>query len=285
MASESNGRKSDSQEEAPLSGTTTRLTGRVPSAWGATRDALSAVHNLEALLRSSSVHYRTIRGLLPELRASAGVLGDSFERARAGEAVASEVGHHGACRTADLVKLLDDTALGDDGRGDLADRACALADELEATADLLALLERAADPAPTEVDVHLVVLEAARLSGRGWGRELAVRFDETYVECAVYADPYVLGPLLSLTVALVLSRGVQSVAVRIDCEPDAAVLTVEEARATGASSARLTMRIPPAVPPTAAAAQRVARQVGATLRLADRGASLRVPRSPARDRA
>ena len=43
--------------------------------------------------------------------------------------------------------------------------------------------------------------------------------------------------------------------------------------------------VPPAVPPTAAAAQRVARQVGATLRLADRGASLRVPRSPARDRA
>ena len=144
MSSENNGHKPDSQEPGPSSGTTSRLSARAPSAWGATRDALAAVHNLDALLRSGSVLYRTILDLLPELRAGAGVLRDAFERARAGEGVtgqaARDVGEYGVDRVNELVRLLDATALAEEERDDLADRARTLADELEAAADLLALL-------------------------------------------------------------------------------------------------------------------------------------------------
>src|ERR1700722_14998651 len=100
MSSENNGRKPDSQEPAPPSGTTSRLSARAPSAWGATRDALAAVHNLDALLRSGSVLYRTIVGLLTELRTGAGVLREAFEAARSGDAAAGQavrdVGTYGA---------------------------------------------------------------------------------------------------------------------------------------------------------------------------------------------
>ena len=64
MSSESNGDKPDSVAAGPPSGVTNRTSARAPSAWGAVRDALAAVHNLEALLRSSSVQSRTILDLL-----------------------------------------------------------------------------------------------------------------------------------------------------------------------------------------------------------------------------
>ena len=50
MSSESNGRKPDSTEPGPSSGTGTRSSARAPSAWGAVRDALASLHNLDALL-------------------------------------------------------------------------------------------------------------------------------------------------------------------------------------------------------------------------------------------
>ena len=72
MSSDGKDTKPDSAERAPSSGTSTRLSARAPSVWGAMRDALAALRNLDALLRSSSVLYRTILGLLPELRVQPG---------------------------------------------------------------------------------------------------------------------------------------------------------------------------------------------------------------------
>jgi hypothetical protein len=281
MSSESNGRKPDSQEPGPSSGTTSRLSARAPSAWGATRDALAAVHNLDALLRSGSVPHRTILDLLPELRTGAGVLRDAFERARAGEApagqAARDVGTYGADRVDELGRLLDATALADEDRDDLADRARTLADELEAAADLLALLERAADPVPTDVHVDRVVRETVRLSGTGRGRELSVKFDEAAPDCTVHADPYVVGPLLSLLIASVRAGGVTEVVVRARCTDDHATFLVEAATPDDTPHPALVMRVLPAVPPTAGAARRVAEQIGATLELDARRGSLTLP--------
>jgi len=278
MSSESNGRKPDSQEPGPTSGTTARVSARAPSAWGATRDALAAVHNLDALLRSGSVLYRTIQELLPELRTTAGVLREAFERARAAEApTVREVGVHGVDRVDELGRLLEATAMADEERDDLAARARTLADELEATADLLALLERAADPVPTDVNVDLIVREAVRLAGTGRGRELVVRFDEASPDCTLHADPYVVGSLLSLLIACAHAGGVTEVAVRARCTADRATFTVEAARADDESHPTLIMRVLPAVPPTGNAARRVAEQIGATLELRERRGALTLP--------
>ncbi len=198
MSSESNGRKPDSQEPGRPSGFTTRSSARAPSAWGAVRDALASLHNLDALLRSTNVLYRTIRDLLPELRTSAGAVREIFERAQAsGDEVIVAVGDQGASRIQDLEKLLDATAMAEDERDDLAKRARHLADELEAAADLLALIERSAEPVTTDVSLHLVVRETARLVGGNKGREVAAHMDTTEPDANVHADPLVLGGVCS----------------------------------------------------------------------------------------
>jgi hypothetical protein len=280
MSSDNNGRKPDSQEPGPSSGTTSRLSARAPSAWGATRDALAAVHNLEALLRGASVRYPTILDLLPELHTGAAVLHDAFERARLAEGAGAEavhdVGVYGLDRAGELVRLLDATAAGQEDREGLAGRAHQLAGELEASADLLALLERAADPVPTDVSVDLVVRETVRVSGSGRGRKLVVRFDEALPDCTLHADPYLVGPLLALLVALVEAEAAGEVVVQARCTDLEATFTVRPATAEDAALATLAMRVLPTVPPSVRVAGRVAEQLGATLHLEARGASLRL---------
>jgi hypothetical protein len=292
MSSDGKDTKPDSAERAPSSGTSTRLSARAPSVWGAMRDALAALRNLDALLRSSSVLYRTILGLLPELRASSAVLRVAFERARTGEGAGgvvpgadggpsaeAEVGEYGVARVEELERLLDATAQADEERDDLASRALALADELEASADLLALLERAGDPAPTEVGIDLIVRETVRHSRSGRGQEIVVRFDEASPDCTVQADPYVVGPLLTLVMTAVRAGGVDPLVVRARCDDSAATLVVEQATAEDASRPTLSMRILPPVAPTATAARRAARQIGVDLELEPGRGGLRIPRA------
>ena len=264
MSSESNERKPDSEPGATLAAGR-RLSARAPSAWGAARDALAAVHNLEALLRSTSVPYRTILDLLPELRASAAVLREAFDAARGGGRATSEVGAYGSVRVDEFGHLLDATATAPEDRGGLASRAHLLANELESSADLLALLERASAPVPTEVSLNLIVRETARMSGTGRGRELIVRFDEASPDCVVTIDPYAVGPLLAIAVARVHGEGIAEIAVRARCSPPNGTWVVEAATALDSALPMTAMRVLPAVPPTEDAARRVAEQIGALL--------------------
>lgn len=278
MSSDRRGTSPDSQEPGPPSGAGNRGSVRAPSAWGATRDALAAVHNLAALLRSSSVLYRTIRDLLPELRVSAAVLSEAFGRTSGAEGALGEASSYGAGRVEELERLLEATALADEERHDLAVRAKSLADELEASADLLALLDRASEPVATEVRVELIVNGIARTSGSARGRELTVRLAPS-PDCTVDADPYVLGSLLVLLVARLQARGVTCVVVRAWC---ADALATFEVRALGvgegdASLPESTAHILPAIPPAEAAIRRVAWDVGAALELGERDARLRLP--------
>ncbi|HEY8091710.1 MAG TPA: hypothetical protein VIF09_27790 [Polyangiaceae bacterium] len=275
MSSESNGHKPDSQEPGPSSGTGTRSSGRAPSAWGAARDALAALRNLDVLLRSSSVLYRTLRDLLPELKTSAGVLREAFERA-GGEAATKEVGEYGLDRVAAFVALLEAVGLADEEREELATRSRTLADEIEAATDLLALLERAGEPAPTEVSVDRVVREALRLSGGGRGRDVALRFDEATPDCTVMADPFLLGALVSLLVAAVHDAGCAQVVVRVRCASQHATFTFEEAAADDDEHDVVSVRVLHSVPPTMATLHRLTQSLGGTLALDGRRASLRL---------
>jgi hypothetical protein len=220
------------------------------------------VHNLEALLKSTSVAYRTILDLLPELRTGAGVLNDAFGRAHGGDAAASAVAEYGRVYVDELQRVLDATAASQEDRDVLASRARALADQLEASADLLALIERAADPLPTEVSLNLIVSETGRMSATGRGRELAVRFDEASPDCTVTTDPYVVGPLLSLAVAQVHGAGVHEISIRARCSPPNATLVVEASASGDSARPTMAMRVLTAVPPAEQAAQRVAEQIG-----------------------
>jgi hypothetical protein len=266
MSSESNGDKPDSAAAGPPSGVTGRTSGRAPSAWGAVRDALAAVHNLEALLRSSSVQSRTILDLLPELRTSAGVLRAAFERSIGSDAAASQVGEYGRKTVDGFDALLDAIAAVPDERPVQADQADAFADELEASADLLALLDRASAPVATEVSLNLVAREAGRMSGSARGHEMVIQFDEADPDCVVTTDPYVLGPILSLLVAAVHATGVHALVVRARSTPRPQFL-VEAAQLEDASAPTLSLRVTGWLPSSEAAMRRLAEQIGATLDL------------------
>jgi hypothetical protein len=243
------------------------------------RDALASLHNLDALLRSTNVLYKTIRDLLPELRTSAGALREVFERAQAsGDEVIVAVGDQGASRIQDLEKLLDATAMAEHERDDLAKRARDLADELEAAADLLALIELAAERVATDVSLHLVVLETGRLVGGNKGREVHARTDTTEPDANVHADPLVLGQLLSLLVGHVATASGAEVVVRARvCTGGGGLITVEPATPDDATLEQTTLRVLPTLRATIRASRRVAQQIGATLEVEPRRAVLRIP--------
>jgi hypothetical protein len=266
MASESNGQKPDSA--APNSGVVNRVSARAPSAWGAVRDALAAVHNVAALLRNEGVSHRTILDLVPELRSSAGELRAAFERP-ATDAATTEVGEYGAGLVTQLDGLLDAVAAaGDESteRSTQAGQAGALATDLEACADLLALLDRAAAPVPTEVSLNLIAREAGRMSGTARGREMIVQFQEASPDCAISTDPYVLAPVLSLLSACTHAAGVNAVVLRAQSTPEPGFVT-EAAEMADAALPTLALRVTSWVPPSASAARRVAERIGAVIDL------------------
>ncbi len=273
MSSESNGDKPDSLAAGPPSGVTHRTSARAPSAWGAVRDALAAVHNLEALLRSSSVQSRTILDLLPELRTSAGVLRAAFERSLAGEVAAAGVGEHGRATVDGFDALLDAIVAMPDDRPVHADQAGAFADELEAAADLLALLDRASAPVATEVSLNLVAREAGRMSGTARGHEMVIQFDEADPDCVVTTDPYVLGPILSLLVAGVHATGVNALVLRARSTPRPQ-FTVEAAQLEDAAAPTLSLRVTVWLPPSEVTVRRLAEQIGASLEIDGRRGSI-----------
>jgi hypothetical protein len=273
MSSESNGSKPESQAPAPPSGVTGRSSARAPSAWGAVRDALAAVHNLEALLRSSSVQSRTILDLMPELRMSAGVLRVAFERAIAAEAAVRVLGEHGRRTVDGLDALLNAIAAMPEDRDQHAAQAGAFADELEAETDLLALLDRAAAPIATEVSLDLVAREAGHMSGSTRGRELVVQFQQVDPDCLVTTDPYVLGPMLLLLAARVNAAGVHAIVLRARRAP-AVGFVVEPAQLEDAVLPTLSLRITPWLACSEAVMVRLAEQIGATLELDARSGTI-----------
>lgn len=273
MSSESNGDKPESLAAGPPSGVTNRTSARAPSAWGAVRDGLAAVHNLEALLRSSTVQSRTILDLLPELRASAGVLRATFERSASTEPAAAAVGEYGSKIVGGFDALLDAIALLPEDRPIHADQAGTLADELEAATDLLALLDRASAPVATEVSLNLVAREAGRMSGTARGHEMVIQFDEADPDCVVTTDPYVLGAVLALLVAGVHATGVHALVLRARSTPRPH-FAVEAAQLDDAAAPMLSLRVTVWVPPSGEAARRLAEQIGATLEIDDRRGSI-----------
>jgi hypothetical protein len=276
MASESNGKKPESVEPGPPSGPARRMSARAPSVWGAVRDALAAVFNLEALLRNASVPLKTILDVLPEIHSSAALLREAFEVRTGADEAAANAGAHGRLRLADLDAVLAAIAAGGD-RATLTAQVGAAADELEASAELLALLDRAGKSSVTEVGLDLVAREAGRLSTASRGRVLRVRFDEVSPDPLVTADPFVLGSLLSLVVACVHHGGVESIVVRAQPSPEAGFL-IEGATAVDDALPTLAMRVMPWVPPTEAAARAVGQKSAATVDLQGTRATIRLKR-------
>jgi hypothetical protein len=268
MSSESNGRRPESPAGGSAAASAARTGVRAPSAWGPPRDALAAVRNLEALLRSSAVTRKTIVDLAPELRSSAAVLRDVVSAVHGRGDVKSEVGAYGVARALELGALLDAVELGRADRDHLAGTAGTLADELEAVVDLLALLDLAETPLPTEIGLDFVAREAGRTSGVARDREVVVRFDGASPDRAVFVDPCALGALLGLLVACVQSCGSKGLVLRARAAGRARFI-VEPSTVADERLPTLTLRVMAHIAPAGRVARRVAERLGATLELSD----------------
>jgi hypothetical protein len=271
MSPEEDDRNSGTTEPPASAEQARSPSSRAASIWGAARDSLAAVRNLDALLRST-VPSETIQDLLPELRTSAGVLRDVFARASdsadPSDAALVAVGTYGADCVTEFDELLDHTAAWDDERVDLAQRTRSLADQLEAAADMLSLLERASAPVVTEINIVRIAHETGRLSGAsGRGRVVVVRFDEDGPDCVVPGDPYLVGSLLALVTACVDAEGLGPLALRVRCVPPEARFVIEASTAADARLPTIPVRVMAKIPPTEAAVRRLAEQVGASLEL------------------
>jgi hypothetical protein len=266
MSSEDNNKKPDSIEPDPLSGRGKRSSSRAPTVWGSARDALAAVFNLEVLLRNKAFSPDTLLELLPELRTSATLLRGAFDPQAQDDPVSSGVCDYGRLRLAELDAVLDAVEAGDPDRDMLATKTGTLADELEASADLVALIDRSGAPSPTDVSLALVAREAGRMPGPWRGRERLVKFDEGAPDRPVATDPVILGPLLSLVVACVHAAGATDIVVRARSAPQAGFI-VEAVRETDKDLPTLSMRMLPCVPPAESVARRVAANMGAEIDL------------------
>jgi hypothetical protein len=278
MSSEDNHKKPDSMDPDPVSGKGQRSSSRAPTAWGAARDALAAVFNLEVLLRNKAFSPGTLLDLLPELRTSATLLRGAFDPDAQVDSVSSGVCEYGRLRLGELDALLDAIEAGNADRDALADTAGTLADELEASADLVALLDRSSAPSPTDVSLALVAREAGRMPGPWRGRERLVKFDEAAPDRPVATDPVILGPLLSLVVACVHAAGATDIVVRARSSPEAGFV-VEAAREADKDLPTLSMRMLPCVPPAESVARRVAVKMGAEIELAGERGSITLGRA------
>ncbi len=234
------------------------------SARGAALDAVAAVHNLEVLLRNTGVAHATLQELMPELRGGVATLRARFagRQPAAEDAATPLVVQHGLRQVAELDDLLDAIADSRDKREVLAARASALAHELEASESLLALLDRAAEPVTTEVGLRLVVTEAGRAAARG--REIRVRFDAPSPDGLVTTDPHLLGPVIALLAAYVVSGGDGALALRARAGA-APQVVIEAAGPADDAFPFLRMRVPPWIACSEAAVRRVAESLGARL--------------------
>jgi hypothetical protein len=281
MSSENNGRKPEVTEPPPSAEQARSPSVRAASVWGAARDSLAAVRNLDALLRST-VPYQTIHDLVPELRTSAEVLREVFARASVldgqGDEAIAAVGRYGEERVDAFDELLARTGASEGERAELAQGTQALADDLEACADLLALLERAEAPVVTDISVVRIAHETGRMPGASArGRVVVVRFEEASPDCTVRGDPYLVGSLLALVVASVGAQGVGPLTLRARCVLPVATFLVEPSTAADAHLPSIPVRVVGKIPPTEAAMRRLAEQVGATLELGGSRATIRLP--------
>jgi hypothetical protein len=208
-------------------------------AWGVVRDAVAGLHNLETLLRSPRVSAKTLASVLPELLASCARLRDAFtmrsgERSRDAQIARAVLSDFTLERVDALERAMSDAASAElDTRTRLAleQVVSRVSVDLDASAELLDLADRAEHPAPTELSLGGIARVAlASPSARG-GRgepEIGVRFDgEAAEDCVLSADPHVLTRLVAFAAARVHAAGAAEVTLRAHVDDTHAHLSIE----------------------------------------------------------
>lgn len=237
-----------------------------PSSWGNARDALSAVHNLETLVKSPRIGRQLIAAVFPELYETCRALRRAFSVTP--NAPREELRDFANERVAALEAALHEADCGSldtKARLRLEHEVARLGRELDAATELLELSERAERPAPTEhsarelARVSLSLAAAIRPHGSA-----QVKLDVSGPDGLVVSDAHVLARLLVHAVSWAKSFGPDRVlALRPRADDERVRFVIEPANATDAALPVFTMSTLMRIPPTDAVLFSSVKAIGA----------------------
>jgi hypothetical protein len=292
MPSDENGRSSSSHPTSPPSsgGPPPSSTSEPPPAelvaWGPVRDAITAIHNLETLLKSPRIGAKVLADVLPELWVGTGVLRSAFTNAAQGakgeEARAArgrlvmftlarldELEHPMRASTSDL-----DTR----ARLSLEQVVTRVSVDLDACTELLDLAERAEHVLPTELALEELARVSMRGKPRGAEHGISVRLALDEDHCVLRADPHVFKRLVVFSVARVHAAGAAAVTIRIRCAADRASIEVGATTDAELVLPTMTMRLVRRIEPTDAIVDAAARDASIDEVVSGTSVVLSVPR-------
>lgn len=272
-------KETSSPSAAPSSSEQQRRSGAAPHELsvrrGRVRDALAALGNVEAVLRSR--RHAPAPDELDELRRALAWLREAFaasaHEAPDGQRAARETLEAFAAERVSLVE----SALATPSAPD-PDRLAAAAVDLDAAAGLLELAERAVEGAAVEVSIATLAEQALQLSWtmRAHGA-LGVHVIPSETDCSVSCDPQVIARVLAIAVSAVHERAA-AVTVRTHVEDGAGVIEVAGRAPDDLGGALMQTRLVRRVAPTDAVVVAAARAAGITVAVEDERVLVRCPR-------
>jgi hypothetical protein len=302
MSSAESGRDSDPAivSAEPSSGAPTS-SARTPSssarkasdhvAWGAVRDAITAIHNLEVLLKSPRVGTKVLAGVLSEFIAGVSVLREAFSRASQSAKTEAMVDARKAlaeltrARLDELERTMQLAMTSDfDARGRLAleQVVTRVSVDLDAAAELLDLSDRAEHAMETELSLEELARVSLKGGGYGTAREVPVRLALPAEDCLLRADPHVFKRLVAFAIARVHASGAPRVSLRVHCCADSARIEVGPTTAAVESLSPTPFRLIRRLEPTDAIVEAASRAAAITMTTRATDAttiSLEVPRA------
>jgi hypothetical protein len=243
---------------------------------GRVRDALAALGNVEAMLRSRSGV--AIDAEVDELRRGLHALHEAFEAA-ALEASDDQREARRALEAfaAGRIRAVE-RALADLNALDVPSSLATIGVDLDTAAGLLELTERASDGVPVEVSVANLAEQALHLA---WTlrshKESTISIRSTIGDCSVACDPHVVARVLAVAVAMVREMH-EDVVVRTRVDDDAGVIEVTGITAEDETARMMQTRLLPRIAPTDAVLAAAVRAAGITLAVEPGRILLRCPR-------
>lgn len=236
------------------------------AAWGLARDALSALFNFEALLRSPRVPAQTITQVTGDVRAASSALKSAFERSSPTPEDAA-LNEYAAARATTLLDELSTIKPAMDAKTRLGlERAVlVVARELDSALELRALLDRAGQPSMVELSL-LEVVRAAAAQGAGHRPTASVlcHFHGLRAARPIFGDS-ALGPRL---VAACIGKVATAGRVHLAWIADELVVSADPPTEVGLEAdGESKIKVVAAIPPTDLVIVRAARAFGGAAKI------------------
>jgi hypothetical protein len=242
-------------------------------AWGAVRDAITALHNFELLLKSPRVGTKLLGEVLHEFVAGIAVLRGAFTRAAQSAkdegalAARKSLADFTCARLDELERTMQQAMAADfDTRGRLTVEQVVtrVSVDLDVAAELLDLSERAEHAMETELTLDELATVSLRGGAYGTDREIPVRLvartpEGSPDDCILRTDPHVFKRLVAFAIARVHAAGPAEVSLRALSGPVSASIEVGPTSPLEQSIVPTSLRLVRRIGPTDAIVEAAAR--------------------------